>query len=510
MYNQQPAQLDPATQALAQAVSLLKQRANPMTQNGSPTVAAQVMQAAQPQQAAPQGLPGIIANAQQAAPSVAQNAQASQTNQMAQQVAQRMQQQQQPPGVTGLPANNMGFAEGGIVPVEEYAEGGPAWYESLPEGALLRKLSKFLADREKGVSEWEARNTPETIKPNNAAQEAFRGLEALDAGKVNIAPPSAPPQQAPRRPAAAPQAAAKPSGFKMPEYGAGFAPGAGIMSGMPAPAAASSNPDIDSAQALKARLMELNEKRPDFLAQQMAALDADKKARGEEEASQKDRMGFNKLMAVLGGAARGGMGGMGEATTAFNRGVDAQRNAAREAALLDAQMRIKLGELDHARKVGDLTSYIAIDKDIAGIRNQMEQLKVQREGQQMQKYGYDTGASTADKDRAAAMERARLEAASRERTAAMGQGRTENAERLKLYLSDINTPDMKKLAEAVEAAERYKAPNAATMRKQLNDKRAEFARLRGITPQEAAAGDTGAAPGGSAELKYNPKTGKIE
>jgi len=131
MYNQQPTQLDPALQALI----TLKQRANPTLPNGQPTVAGQMMGQsgmgiAGPNQAMPpqgqqqdqqQGLPSIIEKAQQANPSMQQNAQQGQVDQMAQQVSQRMQQQQQPPGVTGLPASNMGFREGGIVP---YADGG--------------------------------------------------------------------------------------------------------------------------------------------------------------------------------------------------------------------------------------------------------------------------------------------------------------------------------------------------------------------------------------------------
>jgi len=142
MYDQQQTtQLDPLTQALI----TLKQGASPTTPNGQPTIAGQTMAAMQPQQpqTPPQGgLPGMLPQGgqpqQQGIASIAQNAatgnaiqqqQQQQAQEAMMQMAQQQQQQQQPQmmaegGLAGLSAGNMGFAEGGIIPTMEYANGG--------------------------------------------------------------------------------------------------------------------------------------------------------------------------------------------------------------------------------------------------------------------------------------------------------------------------------------------------------------------------------------------------
>jgi hypothetical protein len=200
MYNQQPTQLDPALQALI----TLKQRANPILPNGQPTVAGQMMgqagigainpaqmgapqaQAMPPQGQQQQGLPGIIANVQKANPSMQQNAQQGQVDQMAQQVSQRMQQQQQPPGVSGLPANNMGFAEGGIVP---YFDGGGVDLSQVKYGQGFTPAAGIAGalptePESPEVAELRMREAERAALAKQRIPELYsRGTEAIDAAR---------------------------------------------------------------------------------------------------------------------------------------------------------------------------------------------------------------------------------------------------------------------------------------------------------------------------------------
>ena len=119
MYAPQQAKFDPALSAL---LAVAKQ----VTPAGQPTVAAQIANAAQQQQA-PQGIEAALTQAEQAAPSVAQN---MQQQQMAQ-ALQQAQQGQQPPQM---------MAEGGIatlpIDIGEYAEGGVIGYAG-PDGSVV-------------------------------------------------------------------------------------------------------------------------------------------------------------------------------------------------------------------------------------------------------------------------------------------------------------------------------------------------------------------------------------
>ena len=221
MYNQPMTQLDPATQALAQAVQVLKQRSNPTTPNGQPTIAGQAMQAAQAQMqppTPPQGImqppqggqpqsQGIMGAAQNAATGAAiQQMQQQQAQEAMMAIAQQQQAQQQPPqgmaagGVARLHAGNMGFKEGGIIPAVGYAGGGgidlSKLYGSEPlaasygiTGALpaepespevaemrMRQAERAALDKQR-IPELYSRGT-EAVKNSDAALEAAQ-KEAL-------------------------------------------------------------------------------------------------------------------------------------------------------------------------------------------------------------------------------------------------------------------------------------------------------------------------------------------
>lgn len=447
MYNQEPVQLDPALQALL----TLKQRANLTLPNEQPTIAGQTIRQMMGQMGGPQnqgmppqgmqqqqgqmqpspqqqqGLPGIIANVQRANPSTQQNAQQGQVDQMAQQVSQRMQQQQQPPGLSGLPAGNMGFKEGGIVP---YAAG----------------------------------------------------------GEIDL------------------------SGL----YGRGFSPN-DMTASLP------ENPEVAAIRARQAEIEALNRARPDFYAQQVAALDADRQARAAAAAEQQKRQGFEGLMAILQGGAQSGMAGVGAANTQYNKGITERKEASRQADLLDAQMRVKLGELDYARKIGDVTNAMGVEKDIAGIKRQLEQIGVQREGHGVQREGF--GVQTRGQD---IQERvAKADRESRERTSAadnvarlaaanLGKDQRANSVNLAQYKEDVKTSgivDKSKRAVAMAAASPAKAKE---LRDEINKELAYLAKRNNITYAEAEGelaalmGGAGGAAAPMPSLKYNPKTGKVE
>lgn len=423
MYNQQPTQLDPALQALI----TLKQRANPTLPNGQPTVAGQMMGQsgmgiAGPNQAMPpqgqqqdqqQGLPSIIEKAQQANPSMQQNAQQGQVDQMAQQVSQRMQQQQQPPGVTGLPASNMGFREGGIVP---YADGGSIDLSGL--------------------------------------------------------------------------------------YGRGFS----TESASPTP----ENSEVAAIRARQAEIEALNKARPDFYGQNIAALEADKQARAAAAAAQQKRQGFEGLMALLQGGAQSGMAGMGAANTQFNRGVAERKEAGRQADLLDAQMRVKLGELDYARKIGDLTSAMGVEKDIAGIKRQMDQIAAQREGTAMQGRGYDITAQTAAADREARAKESAANRASQMEVARLGQERRGNAENLAQFRAEVTAMGFKKMYEDAQQRSKYDSVGGKDMKDKADNALAALAAKYNLSKDDIRDTVDSAPTSPAAQLKYNPKTGKVE
>lgn len=415
MYNQPMTQLDPALQALI----TLQQRANPTTPEGTPTIAAQMLGQAMPQQA--QGLVGIINDAQQAIPSMQRNAEQGQVDQIAQQVMQRMQQQQQPPGITGLPAGSMGFREGGIIPETGYAKGG---------GITLPSV----------------------------------------------------------------------------KYGEGFTPAQGIA-GVLANAETES-PEIAAIRMREAEINQLNKDRPDYLAQNIAALEADKAAREAISESQRKREGFDALMAMALGGAKSGMAGMAEGTQAFNKQLDQRRDAERQANLLDAQLRVKLGEAEHARRTGDLAKNIEIQKEIATIKQQKEQLVGTRYGQDLQAQvtREQIAAHSRDIEKQIAGQLAAAKASSALR------GRAQDIQEFK---NEFDSRGLKKKYEALAQRETMNDPKAPELRRQLDAEYNGLKQKYGLTTADVGEAPGGAAPASAtgapgAKLKYNPATGKIE
>jgi hypothetical protein len=105
MYAAQQSSIDPALAALMQTAQMV-------TPDNTPTVAAQVAQAAAQKQQAPAGISALMPGVQQQAMNVAQASQPATQGD----INQLRQQMQQSDGVAGLPAPNMQeMAEGGVV-----------------------------------------------------------------------------------------------------------------------------------------------------------------------------------------------------------------------------------------------------------------------------------------------------------------------------------------------------------------------------------------------------------
>jgi hypothetical protein len=460
MYNQPMTQLDPATQALAQAVQVLKQRSNPTTPNGQPTIAGQAMQAAQAQMQPPmppQGImqppqggqpqsQGIMGAAQNAATGAAiQQMQQQQAQEAMMAMAQQQQAQQQPPqgmaagGVARLHAGNMGFKEGGIIPAVGYAGGGGI------------DLSKLYGSEPLAASYGITGALPAEPESSEVAEMRMRQAERAALDKQRIAELYARGTEATKNSDAAADAAQK-EALKERYFerllavtGAGaqsrYGAGEGYLNFQNA---------ARKADALYAQQKQLNA---------MQQLEQDKYRYSLEAGS----------------------------NTAAQ---DALKNIAGiKDKLADNALQIR--QLAETARGNDLRATVDREQIAAGDARS----EADREGRRL-----ESGAKiAADKY-----------------IAGLGLDRAEKAQNIKLFLNDMNSVEMKKLQEQVASAKRNKSPDAPALEKRLSDKRTSYAKYYKLTPQDVASAyeyagaSASAGAGGPAEFKYNPKTGKVE
>jgi hypothetical protein len=396
MYNQQQiTQLDPLTQALI----TLKQGANPTAPNGKPTVAAQTMSAMQPQQSQmpPQGImgmapqegqpqsQGIMGAAQNAATGAAiQQMQEQEKQKALMQMAQQQQQAQQQQfmaaegGLAMLPARNMGFREGGIIPTANYARGGRIDLSGIEYGKVF--------------------------------DPALAGI--LGGLPPGIRPPELPPEV--------------------------------------------ESPEQKRMNTLEQQMLALQSKRPDFTAQLMSALDADKQAREKIAAAQ--AANAPDTLSRLGSLARdytgGGMRGVSEGVERDRKAATSRMEAEREANRLDALERVKLQQAQYAMEVGDIDKARERTKELAGIRNQQNQLRQTEFKTGADIYGTRIGEQNNTRTNASAdarnqatlaaeAEQNRLRMASQERIAGMGQADRGSKENLAMFKAMVDSSGLK-------------------------------------------------------------------
>jgi hypothetical protein len=271
-----------------------------------------------------------------------------------------------------------------------------------------------------------------------------------------------------------------------------FAEG-GIIPAMPA--------DVDTpemARYLKrqTQLEQLQNLRPDFAAQQLAALDADKQAKEKIAAAQAEA-NVHPIFDMAAAWRRGGAAAGLEAVKSRRMDEANRMEAARVANQLDAAARIKIAESKAARKEGNVVAMMTADKELASIRNQKRQLESSIYGHDVSKYGHQTKAEVdreqiaaanarSQADREARALESKAEMGSRERIAALGIDRAEKAQNLKMYSIERSSPDMKKLSESVAAAEKRDSPDAPALRKAYNDRLTALEKKYKLTRQEAA------------------------
>jgi hypothetical protein len=448
MYNQQQVtQLDPLTQALI----TLKQGANLTTpKDNKLSVAGQAVQAMQPQQLqmppqgimgmAPQGgqsqSQGIMGAAQNAATGAAiQQMQEQEKQKALMQMAQRQQQAQQQQfmaaegGLAMLPARNMGFKEGGIIP-------------------------------------------------------------------PGIRPPELPPEV--------------------------------------------ESPEQREMAATRQQLLALQKNRPDFTAQLMSTLDADKQAREKIAAAQ--AANAPDVLSRLGELARNysasGMRGVSEGVEQNKKAATTRMEAEREANRLDALERVKLQQADYAMKIGDLDKAKEFTKEAAGIRNQQNQLRQTEFGNRANIFGTQSRAEVDREQTAAANERNRatlaaqaeenkLNRGSQERIAGM-KANSGNDETLKtelalyqLTMRQSGVDDLRtKIARMPNGLDGKPTPEKLALETQANTMESNiikrFSNLSKYMNLDAGAGagaGAGANPAGTGapkKLVYNPKTGGFD
>jgi hypothetical protein len=310
----------------------------------------------------------------------------------------------------------MGFAEGGVIP---YFDGGGV--RTLGGGELPERFNTPELEDEQQYFTLSPYDLPEIraykiLKNRELQAKAYadpsRNRDTFKESLLTAAPQQAPvtvsqqpPQQAPRpaMPRAAPTApraapSARAGQFTMPstEYGKGFDPAsAGILGALPPgvrppelPPEVETPEQREMAEERK-RLLALQQNRPDFTAQLMSALDADKQTREKIAAAQ--AANAPDVVSRLGQLARNysasGMRGVSEGLEANKKAATARMEATRQADKLDALARVELQKAEYAMKIGDIDKAIAHTEKAAGMRDKQNQFRQTEFGNRANIYG---------------------------------------------------------------------------------------------------------------------------
>lgn len=378
----QRASIPPGLQALIQAQQALKQTANPVTPAGTPTVAGQAEQAiqqqlqpSQPQMAQPQGMPGMM-------PSDPFREQLMKTLQM--QAQQQMQppgggqppeqQPQQPPqpmaagGIAGLPADNMAR-------MEQYAHGGVIGFDGTTRSDVPSGEESWL-DKLGSVFESLAGRMPERMTPEQKAQKAETAKETERLAEKFPAPlPSSPyvsesvtseektppPVASGKSKISNVSATPKQPGIAVPSIEDIYKK-SDVLAG--------TNPKIQEIEDLNKKISDLQQQRPDLESQGIEALRAHEQQR--KALLDKQRQGdiWNKITSYGQDLYERGGGNRLDKTIGA---MDARDKADLDASLLSKQMELKLMDLAHQQKVGNLEGAQKRAKEVADLYEKRQQ-----------------------------------------------------------------------------------------------------------------------------------------
>jgi hypothetical protein len=356
MYAAQQSSIDPALAALMQTAQMV-------TPDNTPTVAAQVAEAAK-QKMAPQGIAQGMPQAQQdfqaAMPSVMRNMQQEQMQKMVQQAMQP-----KPAGIEGLPAPNMqAMAEGGVVGFAGTDEFG----SFVPDPVAMAVDELRVAEAKRRREDEERRRQLEFLEGAGAPQAAqFREpVRATQPAAQPAAQPAPQPQpqtksQSQPRPQAAPQAAQPAAGIEQlmrPQFR-----GEGI-------ATAGKEFTTDAEQRI-ARMQAIEDQRaaakkamPDLNAQGIAALQ-----RAEEERQRLlKREQSDDERRRWAGVFRG-WGGDRDAYDKIVGGINQRDALANQAQVGFEQAKIKLQQAQQAEALGQFDRKLAFEKEAAELAN---------------------------------------------------------------------------------------------------------------------------------------------
>lgn len=414
MYAQQTA-IDPSLAALLQTAQMV-------TPDQTPTVAAQVAQAAQQKLSPPTTPPGIGAlmpGVRQQAMNAAQAAQPVTQAQM-QQALQQSQMAQQSQGVAGLPADNMRTftaAQGGVV---GYAgkEGSyvdpqfPSVYENYVEPTREARTGRE-EDELFGPMKSERQRVIEAV-----AEELLGPMtkERLAAAPPRPASANRPPAPAPRPPAP-PAAPSAPQGgiaqlAARPTYDTAGIAVAG------APYMTAGEGDVKRLREAEGKRAEFEKTLPDLSAKGIEALRQRMADVEAAEAQRKKDLTIDQSIAwLLGG--KEGVGGSALAAQRFKAAQNAAADAFSQARLGNQQAQLLLEKAQQERQLGRFDRAIALEKEAAALmeKARANALKARELAQRdagaqyegaVKLRGQDITAQTAAEDRANALKIANI------------------------------------------------------------------------------------------------------
>jgi hypothetical protein len=455
MYGQQ-ASIDPSLAALLQTAQMV-------TPDQTPTVAAQVAQAAaqklQPQGIA-QGMPQARQDFQAAMPSMMRNMQQQQMQQMVQQAMQP-----KPAGIEGLPSN-IRMAEGGVVGFAGDGEFG----SHVPEAIAVDELR---------VAEARRRQEEEERRKKLAALELFGAPQAAQyrqpqADMAHPAQPSVTPSSPPMAPEAqrmtdrqvsrggAPRPLAqRPPAAAQQAAPAQTAPQGGIaelVAPTPESAMASARsvlgmPGTEGLRKREEAYLAALKAQPATGQQGLAALQAQQAAlQAMNEKAEKESNINSAIQWLLGG--REGAGGSARSSIAFSEREDARRRSYNDLQVANATKRDAIIDLQNARDVGNAKAALEAEQRIRAAEVDVAKAEATLAGQFASSNANVYGAQMQSRDAELNREAQRKLEEYRRQTQLMKpkeQGMVERLEKLRLDEITGGKPETATPAQRVQA-----------------------------------------------------------